>query len=343
MQNLKEIAKETGFSTRTITRALYGDKEISPETREKIVKYCEKVNYSPNFAARSLKLKRTNIIGLIRYHLNVDIDNKRIAIITEELARAGYGILQGIGREHEEEKKLINEFKQKCDALIIYVKPGIQQDDIFGFLKEGSYPFILIDPSASLAAQYPSVYIDRESGIIEAVKSLGQSGKKKIAFMTPFKDYYNRFPGFKAGLEALGIPFSSDQVILVPTRARNGAVGNPADTSIIEEFMEAGYQVALNNQAIGRDFDAVFCFDDRVALGCLRGLFERGIKVPDQVAVVGFDDANFSAFTHVPLSTVRQPMQVMAHAIVASLLDQLAGKPWTSQKFSTEFIQRRSS
>jgi LacI family transcriptional regulator len=343
MKNLKSIAQATGFSTRTVTRALYNDKEISAETRDKIVKFCDEVNYTPNFAARSLKLKRTNSIGLVRFYLNIDVDNKRVAIMAEELAKAGYDILQGIGKQQDKEKKLIGEFKQKCDALIIYARPGVQTEEIFKFLKEDNYPFVLIDPAPGLAAKYPSISLDREGGIADAVESLGLSGKRKIAFLSPFKEYYNRFPGFQTGLERLGLSFSPEQVILVPTRAIDGKVADPLDTSLVGDMMQGGYLTALNNPAIGRDFNALFCYDDRVALGCLRGLYERGIKVPDQIAVVGFDDADFCAFSHVPLSTVRQPIDEMAHAAVKILLDQLSGRPFVSQQFSTTFVKRQSS
>jgi LacI family transcriptional regulator len=343
MSNLKEIAKKCNVSVRTVTRALYGHGEISPETAQKIKDAASALNYIPNYAARSLRLKKTFTIGLIRYSFDIDIQNKRIQVITEEMDKRGYNILQGIYHDEQKAVELISNFRQRCDGLILYLHKQFLPEPFFKPLLEQNCPFVIVDAEMAEARKYPCVCIDREAGIVQAIQYLAEIGKKDIAFLMMSLDSLPRINGFKKGLKKINVPFSQPRFIIMDHDDTGLRGENPIQTYPAESFMQAGYVAGLNHKAIGRDFNALLCFDDKVALGVLRALSERGIKVPQEVAVIGIDDDSFAAFTHVPLSTIRQPIHRVAYAVVESIINQIEGREAVSKTFPAEFIRRKTT
>lgn len=329
MAGLKEIAEKAGVSIRTVSRALHDLPDINAATKRKIRKIAEKQAYRPHFAAQSLRKRETRIIGLIRSGATAEIENRRIQRITEKLHESGYCLLQGLLHDASETDALFNKFEDICDGLIVlHINGNASLPVRLKKLAKAAYPFILLDPEPALAKAHLSVNIDRENGVADAIASLAGSGKTGVAFLTPHPEYPNRFEGFKKGLARLKLLFSVDRLLLAEKPA--GA-------------MENGYRTVLAGAEIGKSINALFCFDDKTALGALRALHERGLKVPQEVAVIGFDDDSYAAYTYVPLSTVAQPVEEPAEAAVRLLLDQIAGRKVKSVEFKTTFIKRAST
>lgn len=334
MTSLKSIAKKARVSIRTVSRALNDLPDISPATKFRIQRIADKEGYRPHFAARSLRTHKTGIIGLIRSGTGVEIENRRIQKITEILHQQGYCLLQGLLNAPEETNALFDKFENICDGLIIlHIDDNPVFEDRLKDLKKNHRAFILVDPLPNLSSLYPSVILNRESGIADGIASLDSSGKRSIAFLTPSPDHPNRLQGFKDGLARLGIPFTLDRIITAP---------KPANSSL-SAAMESGYRAVQTRPEIGRSIDALFCFDDKTALGALRALHERGIQVPEQVALIGFDDDSYAAFTHVPLSTVSQPVEEPAESAVRLLFNRMVGTRTESVEFKTTFIKRQTT
>ncbi|MBL8025711.1 MAG: LacI family DNA-binding transcriptional regulator [Fibrobacteres bacterium] len=342
MVGLKDIADKTGFSIRTVARVINNNPNVNSETREKVQKIVDELKYRPHFAARSLKLRRTNIIGIVRYRTHVDPDNRRITLISQQLAEAGYSILQGIYRDDESRGKLIDHFRNVCDAIIM--SPSSHEESLNDYEKMAAekYPFVILDPSPETPSSFNTVRIDRAHGIADAVETLVNSGKKNILYLTTGKMGLSRLEGIKEGLRRKGLQLSSENILSI---SQLSSMNTGTITGLNDEYetaMEAGYRLILENSAIGRDYNALFCYNDALAIGCMRGLYEKGIKVPEQVAVIGFDNVLYSKHTYIPLSTVAQPIEKPASAVVENILAQLHGSKTETQVFPTEFVKRAS-
>jgi DNA-binding LacI/PurR family transcriptional regulator len=185
------------------------------------------------------------------------------------------------------------------------------------------------------------VYIDREAGIVQAVDHLIQSGRRNLSLMMMGTASKVRIKGFKKALARNNIPFHSGRIIDLRLRvAKLLSAREPLHTLPVESFMNAGYEEARNNTALGTTVDGLLSFDDKVSLGVLRGLAERGVRVPEQIALVGVDDDSYAAYTHVPLSTIRQPIHRVARKVVEMMMAQIQGKTAQSITFPAEFIRR---
>lgn len=335
MAILKEIADRAGVSIRTVTRALQASPFINAETREKVLAIAEEMDYRPHFAAKSLKTRQTHIIGIIRRRMDIEPDTARLQLITRGLSEKGYNTLLALYDSKSDPKAAIDHIRDVCDGIIFFMNESEAFKGQYARLAEKKFPFVLVDPAPALARQYPSVVIEREEGIAEAVASLRKSGNTRAAFLTPKLELTNRIEGFKKGLAALGEVYGPERLILVEARSTA-----PDESTML---MEDALRTVTADMRIGREFNALFCYSDAVAFGALQALYERGLKVPQDVSVIGFNNITYSAHTHVPLTTVAQPIEAPARAAVEMLLNQINGRTVSSETFSTGFIQRKST
>jgi len=288
---LDDVAKVSGFSKSTVSRVLRNDPNVNPITKEKVEQVAQRLGYIPNIVARSLRSKKTTTIGVVI----ADICNPFFPSVVrgvEDVAREkGYSIiLCNTDEKYEREKEALNTLIQKrVDGLLI--SPVQKKFDDLLELRRQKIPFVLIgrhfDP-----LEMDHIVTDDIRGAFMATEYLIKKGHKKILFINgPLYTSCarERMAGYKKALVENNIKL---------------------DTKLLKEGalkMEDGYRVIKKVISSKLDFTAVFAFSDLVAFGVIKALKEQGRKMPDDVAVVGYDNIDFGFSLELPLTTVHIP------------------------------------
>jgi LacI family transcriptional regulator len=306
---IADVAREAGVSTQTVSRVLNGKDEISPSTRESVMEVIERLGYRPNSVARSLVTNRTYAIGLTV----PDICNPffpDIARGAEDAARErGYEIflcntVEDPGREETVLRALED---RRVDGAII-CSSRLSDDRLYPWLRR-QRAAVLVNRLAPLEVA-GSVRMDDAFGTTQAVRHLLASGRKAIGLLAGPPASHSgkeRTRGFKAALSAANCGLGLDLVVpCVPNS-------------------EGGYEAALSLLSAHPATGGLVCYNDLVAVGALRACAKLGLRVPDDVAIVGCDDTMVASLVSPALTTLRAPRyQIGVHA-VRMLLDHIGG------------------
>lgn len=292
---IKEVAKHAGVSVATVSNVLNNINKASEETKEKVLNAVSELKYQPDYTARSLSMKKSNIIGVILPVINDgDLvssmlrDNPFYAEFLSGIEcnarKHGYDIMIS-GIENDDYRKWI--LKRNFDGLIFL---GIYHEAIFATLGETDMPAVLVDSYENYKNNFYNIGIDDEYGGYIAAKHLIDKGHTKIAVITGdiSKSPVNRkrIEGYKRSLSEAKIEFNDERVITT-------------DVSF-----DGGYNIG---KKIGEtDVTAVFAVADIMALGIVKGIIESGKKVPDDISVIGFDDLSIAKYGIIGLTTVKQ-------------------------------------
>ncbi len=305
--NLEQIAKLSGVSRSTVSRVINNDPNVSTMTREKVMQVVKRVNYTPNAAARGLAVGRTHVVGLvIPMGVAALFTDPYFPILIQGVSSTcnsrEYSVMLWLA-EPEYERRMIRQIMYSGLVDGVIVSSMLLNDSLVQALADGNLPFMLIGrhPTDSRISYVDS---DNIGGAREAVTHLLRLGRTRVATITGPQNMIagaDRLAGYLAALR--------DRAML-------------SDPNLIVEgdFTEAGGYRAMQ-QLIPRRPDAVFTGSDIMAIGALRALREAGLRVPEDVALVGFDDLPQSARTEPALTTVRQPTYRLGSTTVDSLLD----------------------
>lgn len=332
---LADVAGLAGVSKSTASRILAATKErkipFSPETQKSVRNAAASLNYRPSKLARGLSGARTGMIGLVIPTLEDSFFTAATTIIEAQLAGKGYNvILSNTGGDSDMERAKVEDLLAwPVDGLVI--APAQQSGDagLFWELWEKDIPFVVIDRVFAETPFY-SVTTDDYAGAATAVEHILSLGRRRIACVSGRSAVSTNSARHAGYTEAL---------------IGNGMLPDPC-LSIEVSPTEAGGRQAMEYFA-GLDTppDAVFCFSDLMAIGVMEVCIERGIRIPDDLALVGYADLDYSAMLRVPLTSVRQPRNAMGQAAAEMLLARLDGsKPETAAlKLPTELIIREST
>jgi LacI family transcriptional regulator len=305
--NLEEVAKLSGVSRSTVSRVINNDPNVRQSTREKVQQIIRQDNYQPNVAARSLAAGRTRILGLvIPMTVSALFTDPYFPLIIQGVSSAcnahDHSVMLWLA-EPEYERRTIRQilYNGLIDGVI--VASMLMDDPLVQAMRDTHLPFVLI-------GRYPIddrinyIDVDNRNSARDAVTYLLRLGRRRVATIAGPHNMIAGSDRLQGYVEAL--------------RARGMAV----DPELIAEgdFTEAGGYAAMR-RLLARQFDAVFVASDNMALGVLRALREAGRRVPEDVAVVGFDDMPFAARTEPPLTTVRQPVYRTGAAAAETLID----------------------
>ena len=305
--NLEQIAKLSGVSRSTVSRVINNDPNVSVVTREKVMQVVKRVNYTPNAAARGLAAGRTHVVGLvIPMGVAALFTDPYFPILIQGVSSAcnarEYSVMLWLA-EPEYERRMIRQIMYSGLVDGVIVSSMLLNDSLVQALSDGDLPFMLVGrhPTDTHAS-----YVDADNigGAREAVTHLLRLGRARVATITGPQNMIagaDRLAGYLAALRDRGV--ISDPGLIVEG-----------------DFTEAGGYRAMQ-QLLSRRLDAVFAASDIMAIGALRALREAGLRVPEDVAVVGFDDLPQSARTEPPLTSVRQPIYRLGATAVDSLLD----------------------
>jgi LacI family transcriptional regulator len=307
---IRDIAKRAGVSINTVSRALNNKPDISEETKRKILKIARELGYVKNATASSLRSKQTNIVGVII----ADSANPFYAEVLKGIEAAsrkhGYQImLMNTERVYENEEKAIEVLLQRrVDGLLI--TPVQDRSDDIKALIEIKVPFVIVGRHFE-ELEVDEIHSDEVKGGYLATRHLIKRGRKNILVITGYlfkSAAYMRLEGYKKALKEYGIPFREELII---------------ETDI---DIESGYQAMREAIEKGLEFDAVFCYNDLLAFGAMKALKERGYRIPEDVAVVGYDDIVYSSFVCPSLTTVRIKKFEMGYEAFRMLLQRLKGR-----------------
>jgi len=305
--SIKDIARVAGVSPSTVSRALSDHPRISDETKEHIRRLAKKMGYTPSLLARSLVTRDTATIGVVITSAADPFLARLVMSIEETAQEQGYSVLLSSSyRDSERELENVTSFHGRRTRGIIVI--GSQIDN--GYLELRDYlslPIVL-----SNCPSYPhSVSCNNLTGARQAVEHLYQLGHRRIAYIASRRSYGSnlaRMTGYQ-------------QVL-----ADNGISGDPDLILEGDGTLQGGCQAAQKLIARNQRPTAFFCFNDMTAIGVLNALRRNGIRVPAETSVVGFDDVEFAAYCHPPLTTVQQPTDVMGQRLVHLLLALIQGR-----------------
>jgi LacI family transcriptional regulator len=307
---LKDIADKTGFSTNTVSLALRQSPRIPLATREVIQRAADELNYLPNHVAKSLVSRETKTIGLVLTDINNPALTQTAQAIELALAERGYGTLFATSNNNmDEETRTIEMFRSRqVDGMLIYPTSHRKLEHIVR-LRRANIPVVLLvhDPDAAVDA----VSIDDRHGAYKATRHLIETGHRRIGIMdasTPLGNVEKR-EGYLMALSEAGIDF--DPAIAV----------DPQGHSSVRGFST---MAVLMSQPIPPT--AVFAANDSLAIGALRWCAKHGLRVPQDVAIIGFDNIEYGEYASVPLSTVNYAADVLSRLAVDRLMRLIAAR-----------------
>ncbi len=303
---MKDIAREANVSVVTVSRALNNKPDINKETKKHILHIADKLNYTPNILAQSLVTKDTRTIGVIIPNARDPFYALIIDGISNETRNRGYGIfLCNSHEDPDEELELIRVLRGKrVNGMLIY---PLQEDKRYiEELKNSPVPFVFLNRhSDELKCDY--VMNDNYYGSFLAIDHLIKKGHKKIVYICAkptASSGHERIEGCKEALRKNNLPESALRVLTC------------------DETIESCYNLVKELNADNGDIEAMYIWDDRLAIGARRALFESNIKIPEDIALVGYDDIEVSEYLYPPLTTVRQPTFQIGQMAARILIDK---------------------
>lgn len=313
--NLEDIARRAGVSRSTVSRVINNEPYVSARTRAKVMAVIQEVGYAPNPAARMLVTRRTHVIGVVipRELITVFEDPYYFPTLLQGIAEAAqerdYATLLWVGSSSEDEDRLYERVLRNrlMDGLLI--ASATRQMGITRRLVEHHIPFVMVERPATLEDQINYVSIDNIAAAQDAVNHLIDAGRRRIGHITGSlnnSDGLERVEGYRLALRRARLPYDPDLVVEGHFTSRSGYLGMKA--------------------LLKRGVDAVFAASDTTAYGALQALHEAGVRVPEDVALVGFDDLPRAVEANPPLTTIRQPIHQKGYQAAHLLLDLLDGK-----------------
>lgn len=330
---IKDIARALNLSTSTVSRALRDSYEISPETKRLVMEYAEKINYRPNPIALSLKGNSSKAIGVIVPQIANNFFSQAINGIEAIAYNRGYHVI--IFQTHESYERELANMQQavarRVDGLLLSLSSETSDLSHIKALHAQGMPLVLFDRVAD-ELNVSQVVADNFTGAYAATAHLLSTGRRRIAHLTipPYLSItQERLAGYRAALDAYGVPFDENLV-------RYGTFGPDEADQLVDELLAQSPRP-----------DAFFTASDRLALGCLKALRERGIAIPEDISLIGFTNLQAAEMLNPPLSTVTQPAQEIGQLAAERLIELIERKhkaaPVSTVKLPTVLTVRGSS
>ncbi|MCC6803061.1 MAG: LacI family DNA-binding transcriptional regulator [Anaerolineae bacterium] len=311
---LEDIAKLAGVSKSTVSRVINNQPNVRERTRQRVLDAIRAIDYRPNNAARALVTRQTRVLSLVvPIALAETFTDPYFPALIQGITLAAnernYAIMLWVGQSSEEEEE------RYCERILsnglfdgVIMASAVDSDPLLRRIVPSQYPHVLVGPPQQDVQL--CVDVDNRSAACEAVTHLVKLGFQRIGMVTgPLNtgSARDRFDGYRDALTNNG-------------RAVDLALVVNGNYDEISGFSGM-------NTLIERRVDAVFCGSDMIALGVMRALLKAGLRIPEDVAVVGFDDMPFAATTNPPLTTVHQPIDLLGRTAAQLLISLIEGEP----------------
>ena len=309
---LKDIARDLGISVVTVSKVLRNHEDIGAETRDRVLRRIKELNYQPNLAARALVTGRTHLIGLIVPDLVHPFFAEVAKGVSSVLRARGYGLVIASSEEDPElEKQEIGQMlARRLDALLIASAQWTVES--FRKIEEQERPYVLVDRRFSgLAANF--VGTDDVAVGRMATEHLLQNGCKRVAYVggEHVSTARDRVEGYRSALTARGLPILSEYTVCW------SRYDDAADVT--------GYRAAKELMALPSKPDGIFCSNDPIAMGAMAAILEAGLRIPEDVCIIGAGNVRYASALRVPLSSIDQDSGLLGSR-AAELALSLLGK-----------------
>jgi LacI family transcriptional regulator len=324
---LEEVARLAGVSTSTVSRFLSGSHFVTEDKAAAIQTSIKQLNYRPNLVARGLAKGRTMTVGVLTQEIVSTFFNEAMRGVEDGLIGHHYEAIFASGRwEPEDETHRLSSMEgRRVDGMIL-IHPGI--DDATLAQHAETVPMVVVGRKVD-SRKVHSISFDSHAGATQAMQHLLDLGHRRIAFIAGPNgraDADERFHAYADALQQAGVAL--DMRLVAP--------GN---------YVEPGGLTAMNMLLDrGLPFTAVFAANDDSAYGAMLGLHRRGLRVPHDVSIVGFDDISHSAFCLPPLTSVKQPLRELGREAANAIVALIEGrKPPRGPMAQLELIVREST
>jgi DNA-binding LacI/PurR family transcriptional regulator len=326
--SIKDIAKLAKVSHSTVSRALQNSPLVNAKTAEKIRQIALESGYRASAVARGLVMRRTHTIGLVVTTVADPFASEVVSGIEQAANDHGYAVfLAESNGEPEREKKVVQSFAERRVDGIVVTSSRVGALYL-PLLSEMMVPIVLVN-NQHPGAFVHSVMIGNLEGSRSAAEHLVGLGHRRIAYLGDQFGYQSdteRFAGYREALDTAGIPFLPELVV--------HGDGKP----------EAAMRAMEKLLALADPPSAVCCYNDMSALGAMRSIRLKGLRVPEDISVVGFDDLFLASYTEPRLTTVRQPMRRMGQVAMESLFRLMSGEESAIRiRVDAELIIREST
>jgi len=326
---IQDIAHSMGLSKATVSRALNGKQDVDSQTRKRVLEVAGRLGYVPSASARALSNGHSNTLGLLVPSLTWPWMLEVIRGVADAIEQSHYSLmLYTTAGGPESARAFISQAfpASFIDGLALVVPPGMQ-DYIHDLARQG-LPVVVIDDRGD-HPEFPAVATTNLDGGLAATRHLISLGRRRIAMINGPVEYgcnRDRLEGYRRALAEAGLAFDRHLVA-------QGDFSEASGVAAMQSLLQAG-----------RTIDAVFVANDQMAFGAMSALRHAGRTVPDNVAVVGFDDLPAAALMQPPLTTVRQPLYEMGRTAAVMLMAAVRGEPVEKLvELPTELIVRSST
>ena len=330
---IKEVAKVANVSITTVSRVSNGSKGVSTKTRRRVLNVIKELGYSPSAMASGLKTRISKSIGIAVPDTIGDFYGEVIDGIESVATENGYNLIISLNHHIiKEELKAVNFFKaKKVDGAILVTT--LDDDDYVRSLIEGGFDIVLLD-RAPRGLKVDTVKTDNFRGgyiATEYLLNLGHSAILLIRGLSCLDSSRERFNGYKRALKDKKIEYDSTFIL-------NGDFTIDSGYTTIKKYLDEK----------GLNFTAVFAANDQMAIGAIKALNDKGIVVPDEVSIVGFDDSYISPYILPSLTTIKQRKEEMGKVATELLLNRISSfdkekKVPRQVTISVELIERESA
>lgn len=306
---LKELSKKLNISVSTVSRALNDHPDISPNTVDRVKRLANELNYVPNLFAKGFRTKKTNILGVIVPNVSHIYTTTILKGILDEAELSGYRVI--ISESKNDETKQVEMLQTMIQfgadgILMSLAKKTSSVNKILSMLQR--VPLVLFD-KVSDKIPCTQIVIDEEEAAYNAVQHLIGLGKERIAILKETENSYNsekRFAGYKRALEANNIPLKEKLIL------------STEDISLINGKRLTNVLLSMKKRP-----DAIFAITDNAAIGAIQTLNKFSIKIPEEIAVVGFSNSASATIITPSLTTVDQPGERLGRTATTYLIKEI--------------------
>ena len=321
---IRDVAKAVGLSIATVSRVVNGAENVSPKTRERVLRACKDLNYLPNPAAKALSTSRAKTIAAIIPTIEHSIFAKTIAAIEQALSDRGYSLVLAISNSDEAQELQAARKLLGMGAEAFILSGAQHSDELKDLLVQRGVPYAFTSVWVPQSPT-PTIGYDNFTLAAKAIEFMNARGHRNIAVMH-------------------GPPAESDR-----TRARREGAASVRSKDLRMEFFETSLDVTGGKRAAheilerGEGYTSVVCLSDVLALGAYFGFAEAKLRIPDDISIMGFDNLDWSSEIAPPLTTIDLPARKMGNEVAVQLMDHLDfGKPLEPRRLPGQIIERKS-
>ncbi len=328
-----DLAREAGVGIGTVSRCLNNHPSVSAETRAKVLAVARRLNYQPHPHAQRLASRKTNTFSAIIPYFTNYFFLQVLQGIQDKASELGFDIvLYGVNYPGQAEYYLRRSLQRgRVDGVLYFSMP--LPESYAAKFKQMQLPLVMVDASHP---EFDSIRVKNVEGAMEATRHLLSLGHREIALINGSLQSYpgrERLEGYRKALEGAGVPFTEERLFISTVTKQDG---------FSREGGREAMKRLLDARAGGTEATAVFVASDIQALGALEVAREHGVRVPDDIAMVGFDDIELAQ--HGGLTTMRQPLYEMGLLAMTKLMARIAdpGAPPTLTTFLPDLIIRET-